>query len=386
MRGIIMSKVYLRVCDSYDEDVLKPVIKDALLTTSFKDIKKGDSVFIKVNCLGGYSQDLAITTNPHLLKVVIDLAKERTDKIMVGDNPANKDMVSALKKNGMYEVIKDANVSLLNGEEQAVITNPAYHTFKDFAVSKQIVDADYLINLPKLKTHTLTYFSCAQKNLFGLIYGLNKSSWHVKAPTPLDFAYVIGDLYGAIKMHFKENHIINLCDGIDALEGEGPATSGSKYHLGAILASNDAISLDRVAIEVSGLDYNKYILGNVATSLMLGISDLDDIQIVGDTIDSFKDKKMREPDKGIASKAMKLLRMKFIRNACLEHPKIDKNICKRCGECANICTSHAMTIKKGDYPHLKSNKCIRCWCCQEICPHHAIKKTKRPLIGKILFK
>ena len=386
MRGNNMSKVYLKVCDSYDYINLKKVLKEALATTSFTNITKDDSVFIKVNCLGGYNQDLAITTNPLFLKAVIELTKEKTAKIRVGDNPANKDLVAALKKNGMYDVIKDENVDILNGADQVVITNPAYHTYKEFTVSREIVNADYLINLPKLKTHTLTYFSCAQKNLFGLIYSLNKSSWHVKAPTPLDFAYVIGDLYGAIKMSFKDNHIINLCDAIDALEGEGPATSGTKYHLGAVLASNDAISLDRVGIEIASLNYQKYVLGEVATSLMLGVSDLDDISIVGDSLDAFSSKHLREPDQGISSKAMRLLRMKFIRNACLEHPKINKEICKRCGECANICASHAMTINKGEYPRLKSNKCIRCWCCQEICPHHAIDKTRRPIIGRILFK
>lgn len=381
-----MAKVYIKKCENYDYDNLKKVIKDALLSTSFKNIKENDSVFIKVNCLGAYASSLAITTNPIFLKAVIEITKEKTKKIMVGDNPASKDLVVALKKNGMYDVISEENVDILNGADQITIQNPAFHTYKEFDVSKQIIEADYLINLPKLKTHTLTYFSCAQKNLFGLIYSLNKSSWHVKAPTPLDFAYVVGDLYGAIKLQFKDDHIINLCDGIDALEGEGPSTSGSKYNLGAVLASCDAISLDRVAIEVASLDYQKYVLGHVAASLMLGVADLDDIEIVGDGIDSFKDKQLREPDKGISSNAMKFLRKKFVRNICLEHPKIDKDKCRRCGECANICQSHAMTIEKGEYPKIKSNKCIRCWCCQEICPHHAIYKTNRPLIGKIIFK
>lgn len=380
-----MTNVYLKACPSYDYSLLKASIKEVIESTSFKNITKNDKVFIKVNSLGGYNSSLAITTNPLFLKAVIELTKEKTPNIIVGDNPATKDMVGALKKNGMYEIISEANVKLLNGEDQIVIKREENSKYKEFEVSREIIEADYLINLPKLKTHTLTYFSCAQKNLFGVIYSLKKSSWHVKAPTPLDFSYVISDLYSTIKASFKENHIINVADAIDCLEGEGPSTSGVKHTLGAILASNDAISLDRVAIKIAGLDYDKYLIGQTSKELGLGESDLDNINIIGDDINKFNDK-LREPDKGISSKAMKFLRSKFIRNICLEHPKIDKEICKRCGECANICTSHAMTIVKGKYPHLESKKCIRCWCCQEICPHHAIKKTKRPLIGKILFK
>ena len=381
-----MSVVYLKKCDTYDFDKLKESIRIALDSTNFKNIKDTDSVFIKVNSLGAYSENLAITTNPLFLKAVIELVKEKTNLIKVGDNPANKDLVLALKKNGMYKVIEEESVSVLNGALQTTITNHNFHTYKEFEVSKEIIDADYLINLPKLKTHTLTYFSGAQKNLFGLIYGLNKSSWHVKAPTPLDFAYVICDLYGAIKDCFKEGHIINLCDGITCLEGEGPSTSGSPKQAGIILASNDCVSLDQVAIKISHLNKDKYIIGNMAGKLSLGEASLDNIKIIGDDTNLFTDLYLREPDQGISSKAMKFLRHKAIRNMCLEHPRVNKELCVKCGECAKMCSSHALTIQKGEYPHLTSSKCIRCWCCQEICPQHAIQKSKRPIIGKILFK
>ncbi|MBO4622995.1 MAG: DUF362 domain-containing protein [Bacilli bacterium] len=381
-----MSNVYLKKCDSYDFSNLKECIRVALDSTSFKDIKETDSVFIKVNSLGAYPENLAITTNPLFLKAVIQLVKEKTKHIKVGDNPANKELVSALKKNGMFKVIEEEKVNLFLGALQTTITNHSAHTYKEFDVSKEIIDADYLINLPKLKTHTLTYFSCAQKNLFGLIYGLQKSSWHVKAPTPLDFAYVICDLYGAIKENFENGHIINLCDGITCLEGEGPSTSGSPKHAGIILASNDAISLDQVALSITKLNKDKYIIGKIANEENLGEANLDNIAIIGDDISLFSDVSLREPDQGISSKAMKFLRNKFIRNICLEHPRVDKDLCVKCGECTKMCSSHALTIEKGTYPSLSSSKCIRCWCCQEICPHHAIKKTKRPIIGKILFK
>ena len=381
-----MTSVYLKKCSTYDFDKLKEAVREALNATSFKNINETDSVFIKVNCLGAYAENLAITTNPLFLKAVIELVKEKTQKILVGDNPANKDLVLALKKNGMYKVIEEENLKVLNGAVQTTITNHNYHTYKEFDVSKEIVDADYLINLPKLKTHTLTYFSGAQKNLFGLIYGLNKSSWHVKAPTPLDFAYVICDLYGAIKDNYQEGHIINLCDGIIALEGEGPSTSGSPKQAGIILASDDCISLDQVAIKLAKLNKDKYIIGKIAGEVNLGEANLDNIDIIGDDINLFKEVSLREPDQGISSKAMKFLKHKAIRNICLEHPKVNKELCVRCGECAKMCSSHALTIEKGEYPHLTSSKCIRCWCCQEVCPHHAIQKSKRPIIGKILFK
>ena len=75
-----------------------------------------------------------------------------------------------------------------------------------------------------------------------------------------------------------------------------------------------------------------------------------------------------------------------MRNILLEHPKIDKEKCIRCGECNKICPPKAMQIKKGEFPHLKNKQCIRCWCCAEVCPQNAIKKSTRPIIGKIILK
>ena len=47
-----------------------------------------------------------------------------------------------------------------------------------------MIEVDLLVNLPKLKTHSLTYMSVAEKNLFGMIYGLSKAGWHVGPTTP----------------------------------------------------------------------------------------------------------------------------------------------------------------------------------------------------------
>ena len=75
----------------------------------------------------------------------------------------------------------------------------------------------------------------------------------------------------------------------------------------------------------------------------------------------------------------------MFRNLLLEHPVIDKDKCIKCGECAKICPPHTMQIKPKEFPKLKAKTCIRCWCCAEVCPQNAIEKSKRPIIGRIVF-
>ena len=70
----------------------------------------------------------------------------------------------------------------------------------------------------------------------------------------------------------------------------------------------------------------------------------------------------------------------------LEHPKLDKKKCIKCGECKKICPPGAICMKDKSVPSVNKKVCIRCWCCQEVCPVNAISKSKRPIIGRIFFK
>ena len=377
--------VIIKKCDEYVfEDVLIKMkeIFDLLGGVSSL-IKPNSRVFIKCNCLGPFDKDLAITTHPTFLKAVISIVKEVTTDITVGDNPATRDLLPTLKKNGLYEVIVSENVKILDNKLLTTITNPNYKIYNSFEVSSGMLDCDVLINLPKLKTHSLAYMTCAEKNLFGFVYGLNKSAWHLKTRDFLEFSEAINDLYGAILNRFKDKTIINICDGIYGLEGDGPSTGGKPINSKLILASLDAVGLDRVALKKMGLDHNKSLITKIAAERNLGEANIDNIKILGDEVD---DLKFLEPKNTLTEKTINTLRNGFVKGALLEHPKIDPNKCIKCGECTKICPPKAMTKKDGKYPRLNISKCIRCWCCAEVCPKGAINKTKRPIIGKILLK
>ena len=379
--------VILKKCEEYQLDLVKTITKEALEELNFfNDVKEDSRVFIKLNLVGPFPKETGITTHPVILQAVIQLVKEKTNKIIVGDNPATRDMIYTLKKCNLYDVIQEENVELLEGTIFEKITNSNPKIYSTFEVSKQMVDTDVLINLPKLKTHTLAYMTAAQKNFFGLIYGLDKSSWHAKASNPLQFGEAINDLYGAFLEKFKDKQIYHICDGIIGLEGEGPTSGGNPIKANCLLISKDAVALDRVACEVASLDYSKLFINKIANDRKYGNGDINEIKIIGNQLSDFNDIKFKAPKDSLSHIGLRLLQLKPIKNLLLEHPKFIKDKCIKCGECVKICPPHALSIKKKEFPNIKSLSCIRCWCCAEVCPQNAIDRTKRPLLGKIFLK
>ena len=268
--------VCIRKCNEYNFELVKEKINELFNDLKFLDkISKNTNVFVKLNLVGAFDSSMGITTHPVVLKAVLDIIKQKTNNIIVGDNPATRDQIPTMKKCGVYDVIKEYDCKILDGKVFTKITNSNYKMYSEFEVSKQMIDADVLINIPKLKTHTLAYMTCAEKNFFGLIYGLNKSAWHVKASNPLQFGNAINDLYGALLESYKNKTIIHLCDGIIGLEGEGPSAAGDPKQANALLASYDAVALDRVACELVKLDQNKLYITNIGEERKYGEGNLN---------------------------------------------------------------------------------------------------------------
>lgn len=379
-----MTNVSLFKCNDYNLKEIKTIINQSFEALGGLEnlIKPHMTVFLKVNAVCGLDSSLGYTTNPIFLQAMIQVLKQVGCKIIVGDNPPFHSLVKTLKGNGMYAICEEENVEIADNTILTTISTSKFFHYSSFEVSKQMVECDCLINLPKLKTHALTYFSGAVKNYFGLIYGLEKAKWHVKASDPLTFSAMICDLYGAVIETFNDKLLLNFCDGVVALEGEGPTTGGKARKVGAIIASKDALALDAVGMKLAHLDIEKSPITTTAMKAGLGNGDLKTINIIGEPLESFLTP-LEEPKK--THGGMKILKHQWIKNILLEVPKVNKQQCIRCGECTKICPPQTMKIQKGHYPTLRNSRCIRCWCCAEVCPKGAITKGKRPILGRLII-
>ena len=383
-----MSKVVIRKQTEYDIEKITKTIEEFLLILSNNNIsnliKQDANVFIKLNCVSAQDPKTGIITHPVVLESCVKILKRYTNNIIIGDNPATKDILACLRKANMMDIVKKYDLKIINPEDRIVIKTNNYKSYKSFNVSREIIASDVIINLPKIKTHSLAYMTVAEKNFFGLIYGLEKAGWHSQTSNPLQFGEAMNDLYSALLQNHK-GPIINIADGIIGLEGEGPGTSGITKKADLMIASLDAVSLDKVACMVCHLDLKRLFITNIALERKLGDNN---IEIDGD-LDEFKDLYFLAPREAMSNKGLKLIQHKVFRNILLEHPVINHDKCIRCGECVKICPPKTMNFNREDknsFPNMTKKDCIRCWCCMEICPQNAISKSKKPIIGKIAFK
>jgi uncharacterized protein (DUF362 family) len=137
--------------------------------------------------------------------------------------------------------------------------------------------ADFLVNLPKLKTNDFVYISVAMKNMFGVLANKKRSKLHKSLAEVLVY----------INRLLHQDLIV--VDGIVGMEGMGPIR-GSPVQLGLIISGLDPVTVDAVCCHIMGI--NPYVVEPLWKAYKAGVGEIGikHIQVIGETIDNVKTK------------------------------------------------------------------------------------------------
>ena len=361
----LKSVVSIVHCHDYEQNRIDAAIDRSIGNIGGLDqfIKRGTRVHIKPNLLTAKSPEKAATTHPLVVKSIVNRIIENGGEVTIGDSPAgiSRPIEEYWRVTGMDDVARKTGAKLVKLEKKGVVERSV--NGKSYFIASAVAEADVVINICKLKTHNLTLFTGAIKNMFGVIPGFKKSEYHKQAPKVEKFSEIIVDVFSAVRPE------LNIMDAVEIMEGNGPS-AGKPRQLGLICASKDAVALDAVAAKIVGFNDGEILTTEIAYQRGLGEKVFDRINVLGESLESFNDLHVSLPTNRFQSYIPASL-FKVMGKLVWVRPKPDMDRCKRCGICIKNCPTQAMIPQEG-FPRIDYKKCINCFCCDEVCPHDAI--------------
>ena len=275
-----VSRVVIRSVASYEQDLLA-LIYETLC--EFDLPLRGKKVLLKPNLVG---PDPLGVTNTH--PAVIAASRESVlrlgaAQVLIGEGPAlDRDAEAILESIGLRHyagplagVFVDLNVD----DVEKVLLKTTASRLKELYLPKTVLGADFVISMPKLKTHHWAGVTLSLKNMFGIVpgscYGWPKNILHWAG---IDSAIL--DINAAVRPDFA------IVDGIVGMEGNGPI-QGEPKNSGVLILGDDPVAVDATCCRVMGLlpEKVRYL---TQAGILLGHIQPDKIQQLGESIASVR--------------------------------------------------------------------------------------------------
>jgi uncharacterized protein (DUF362 family) len=243
-------------------------------------IKKNSTVVIKPNAGHSAPAETSVNTNPELVAAVIkQLRKTKPKQIILAEAAAiGCDTMECLESSGIAEAAEKAGIDKIIDikSDKDLIHMPirdAKSDLKRISLPRFLIEADHIVNLPIFKSHVSMVFTCALKNIKGVVQDRVHYLMH-----QTNLADAMMDLWSVIKAD------LSIADLIRPMEGFGPH-SGSPVDFGCIVASKDPVALDATACRMVGLDIDQVDYFKAATKRGIGNSKEKQIEVRGETIE-----------------------------------------------------------------------------------------------------
>jgi uncharacterized protein (DUF362 family) len=224
-------------------------------------VKPGDRVLLKPNLLTGARPSKECVTRPEIVECVARLVREAGGIPFLGDGPAFGSAAGVARANGYTSLVEELKLPIVefHGKRYETVSQE----FNHLLLSKEAMDADVVINLPKVKSHVQLTLTMGVKNLFGCVPGKMKAWWHMEAGKDKE-------RFGAMLVETARTIAPNLTilDGIIGHEGNGPS-GGEPRQLGILAASSNVFALDRAVVEI--LQVNPADVPTIVAAQRLGL-------------------------------------------------------------------------------------------------------------------
>ncbi|MBN2431091.1 MAG: DUF362 domain-containing protein [Acidobacteria bacterium] len=367
--GMVMAaRCFLKKVEDYHHDRLRAAVGEGLaaLQVTAALFRPGQRILLKPNFLSACHPERGVTTHPAVVAAVAECLADFGCELYLGDSPALDSLEKVIRKAGYQELIRRYGIRLAPLQREHLRPSRSRRWFPRLHLARELDSFDHVVNLPKLKTHSMMTLTLGVKNVFGCVPGKHKAAYHLSAgENRLYFARLLLEIWETVRPG------LTILDGIVGMQGNGPG-QGQLRSTGLLAMADDALALDAVIGHLLGVPADQHpvvaeaIRHDFASARWaeteLSGDAVADCRVSGFQLPAVTDLRWRLPD----------FLARRIRNWFTTRPVIDPERCVHCGACAAICPTRAVRNRDGQEFEIVKELCIRCYCCHEVCPARAV--------------
>lgn len=264
-------KIYI---DAIGDD-LKSALRNGLEFIQWhKYIDKNSKVFVKPNFTFPYYKE-GVTTNPDLLKCLLEILKSRTGAVVLGESDGGNHSFKAdeaFEGHNMYQICKEIGVEVVNLSTlpSEIIESRILGKMVKVQLPKLLLEEiDCFISVPVLKVHVMTTVSLSLKNSWGCVPDTMRGMHHQ------NLSHKLALIASLIKPK------IVVMDGTYALNKHGPMY-GEPVKTDLVLIADNTVAADALGARLMGFSPQSIKHIAVAERARLGSTKLKDVEISQD--------------------------------------------------------------------------------------------------------
>jgi len=267
-------QVSVACCADYETGRVEAALEQNLsaLGGMEKFVRHGERVLLKPNFIAAKGRAKAVQTDPAVLLAAAKMVKDVGGKPFIADSPAWNNVKSCIKALELEKPLRRLGVEYreMDRPKRVLIDGTKV------GISRVALEADKIVNMPKLKSHQQLVATFAVKNMFGCVCGKEKAWWHfARGKEPEKFCKLLIGIYKLLRP------VLTIIDGVVAMEGPGPIR-GRPRLLGYLVSGIDPIACERICCDLIQVEPEALPILQTAKRMGFGCGDVDRIQVVGD--------------------------------------------------------------------------------------------------------
>src|SRR5438552_13231566 len=243
------SRVAVLHTDQYS-DKLDEVVYDGLRLFNLN--VRGKSILLKPNIVE-YIPGKPVNTDTQLIGAAVE-AFLRLDaaSVTVGEGPGHhRDTDLLLYETGLSDQLAHRKIGFVDLNRDDLIKTKLQANYSDLGhlwLPRTVLASDFIVSMPKVKTHHWTGVTLSMKNMFGIIPGC-RYGWPKNVLHWAGIHESILDICATVRPHFV------IADGVVGMDGDGPL-NGRDRILNKLVFSDDLVAADASCIDLLEFSLN----------------------------------------------------------------------------------------------------------------------------------